>query len=77
VDIGGQAGRGVPHGRLQVAEKIGEYLVRIGAITREQVARVLQLQAAGDKRMFGAIAEDLKYITSYDRIRDFLAALKK
>jgi len=60
-----------------VSEKIGEYLIRIGAMTPEQVSRVIELQRAGDKRRFGAIAEDLRYITSYDRIRDFLAALKK
>ena len=60
-----------------MSEKIGEYLIRIGAMTPEQVSRVIELQRAGDKRRFGAIAEDLRYITSYDRIRDFLAALKK
>jgi hypothetical protein len=68
---------GFPLGRLHVAEKIGEYLVRIGAMTPEQVARVLQLQAAGDRRRFGVIAEELRYITSYDKIRDFIAALNK
>jgi len=46
-------------------------------MTRDQVSRVLKLQAAGDKRRFGAIAEELRYITSYERIREFLAALKK
>ena len=60
-----------------MAEKIGEYLVRIGAMTPDQVRRVLQIQAAGDRRRFGAIAEELKYITSYDKIRDFIAALDK
>ena len=60
-----------------MSEKIGEYLIRIGAMTPEQVSRVIELQRAGDKRRFGAIAEDLRYITSYDRIRDFLAALKR
>ncbi|MGA2614450.1 MAG: hypothetical protein ABSG38_13520 [Spirochaetia bacterium] len=60
-----------------MSEKIGDYLIRIGAMTPEQVSRVLQLQAAGDRRKFGAIAEELRYITSYEKIRDFLAALKR
>ncbi len=60
-----------------MAEKIGEYLIRIGAMTPDQVSRVLQLQEAGDRRKFGAIAEELRYITSYEKIKDFLAALKR
>jgi len=60
-----------------VSEKIGEFLIRIGAMTQDQVSRVLRLQAAGDRRRFGTIAEELRFITSYDRIRDFLSALKK
>ncbi len=60
-----------------MAEKIGEYLIRIGAMTRDQVSRVLELQAAGDQRRFGAIAQELRYITSYEKIRDFIDALKR
>ena len=60
-----------------MAEKIGDYLIRIGAMTRDQVQRVVQLQTAGDKRRFGVIAESLRYITSYEKIKDFFAALKK
>ncbi|HUI72772.1 MAG TPA: hypothetical protein VL354_19780 [Spirochaetia bacterium] len=60
-----------------MSEKIGEFLIRIGAMTQDQVSRVLRLQAAGDRRRFGTIAEELRFITSYDRIRDFLSALKK
>jgi hypothetical protein len=60
-----------------VSEKIGDYLVRIGAMTPEQVQRVIQLQAAGDKRRFGVIAQSLRYITSYERIKDFFASLKR
>ncbi len=60
-----------------MAEKIGEFLVRIGAMTRSQVERVVQLQSAGDRRRFGHIAEELRYITSVERIRDFLSALKR
>ena len=46
-------------------------------MTPDQVQRVLQIQAAGDKRRFGAIASELKYITNYDKIRDFMAALNR
>jgi hypothetical protein len=46
-------------------------------MTPEQVQRVLEIQAAGDRRRFGVIAEELKYITSYDKIRNFIAALHK
>lgn len=60
-----------------MAEKIGDYLIRIGAMRRDQVQRVLQLQAAGDRRRFGEIAEFLRYITSYEKIKEFFAALKK
>jgi len=59
-----------------MAEKIGEYLVRVGAMTRDQAETVVRLQSAGDRRKFGAIAEELHYITSYDRIKEFLSALK-
>lgn len=37
-------------------ERIGEALVRIGAMTPEQVDQVLKLQQDGDDRLFGEIA---------------------
>ena len=37
-------------------ERIGEALVRIGAMTPEQVDQVLKLQQDGDNRLFGEIA---------------------
>ena len=37
-------------------ERIGEALVRIGAMTPEQVDQVLKLQKDGDNRLFGEIA---------------------
>ena len=46
-------------------------------MTPAQVARVVQLQAAGDTRRFGAIAEELHFITNYEKIKDFLAALER
>jgi hypothetical protein len=43
-------------------EKIGDGLVRIGAMTRAQVEKVLSRQANGDSRKFGQIAIELGYI---------------
>ncbi len=45
-----------------MAERIGDGLVRIGAMTAEQRDKVLKMQNDDDKRMFGEIAIDLKYI---------------
>jgi len=45
-----------------MTEKIGDILVRIGAMQRRQVDDVLTKQAAGDRRMFGEIAIELGYI---------------
>lgn len=42
--------------------KRGEGLIRIGAITRAQVEEVLHQQRAGDDRLFGEIAIDLRFI---------------
>jgi hypothetical protein len=39
-----------------VEERIGEALVRIGAMTPEQVEQVLKIQQDGDNRLFGEIA---------------------
>ncbi len=46
----------------RVTEKIGDVLVRIGAMTAEQVEEVLRTQKAGDARIFGEIAIELGYI---------------
>ena len=45
-----------------MAEKIGENLLKIWAITQEQVNDVLQRQQEGDSRLFGEIAIELEYI---------------
>jgi len=45
-----------------VEERIGEALVRIGAMTPEQVDQVLKLQQNGDNRLFGEIAIECGYI---------------
>ena len=43
-------------------EKIGQGLVHMGAMTKEQVAEVLKRQKQGDKRRFGQIAIELGYV---------------
>ncbi len=43
-------------------EKIGDGLVRIGAMTRGQAEEVLKLQSSGDSRRFGQIAIELGYV---------------
>ena len=45
-----------------MSEKIGETLVRIGAIKPFQVEDVLRAQRTGDNRLFGEIAIELGYI---------------
>ena len=56
-----------------MAERIGDGLVRIGAMTEEQRDTVLQMQNDGDERMFGEIAIDLKFIDD-QAILSFLAS---
>jgi hypothetical protein len=45
-----------------VEERIGEALVRIGAMQPDQVENVLKVQKQGDGRLFGEIAIELGYI---------------
>jgi len=45
-----------------MSEKIGEGLVRIGAMTRQQMEEVLRRQEAGDGRLFGEIAIELGFV---------------
>ncbi len=42
--------------------RIGEFLVTIGAMKQFQVDDVLRVQRGGDKRMFGEIAIELGYV---------------
>jgi hypothetical protein len=56
-------------------ERIGEALVRIGAMKSYQVDDVLRLQAGGDRRMFGEIAIELGYIDD-QAIRKYLSSKK-
>ncbi len=43
-------------------ERIGDGLVRIGAMTEEQRKQVIEKQQSGDGRMFGEIAIELDFI---------------
>ena len=45
-----------------MTERIGDGLIRIGAMTEEQRDKVLNLQTEGDERMFGEIAIELGII---------------
>ncbi len=46
-----------------MAERVGDFLIRIGAITAEQMAEVLKIQSTKDEsRLFGQIAMELGYI---------------
>ncbi len=46
-----------------MAERVGEFLVRIGAMTTDQVAEVGKIQDAEEEpRLFGEIAIELGYI---------------
>jgi len=42
--------------------RIGDWLVKTGEMTEEQVLLILQTQNIGDSRLFGEIAVDLDYI---------------
>jgi len=55
----------------RVQERIGESLVRLGLLQEEQCHRVLALQAAGDRRLFGEIALEQGFI-DFDTLIDYL-----
>ena len=52
-------------------DRIGDFLVTIGALTREQVDHVLRLQKGGDSRIFGEIALELRYLND-DAIKRYV-----
>lgn len=55
-------------------DRIGSFLVKIGAMKPDQVEGVLRIQEAGDKRLFGEIALEVGYIKddAIKRYVDFL-----
>ena len=48
--------------QIHTSEKIGEFLVRIGALTEAQVKEILDLQQKDPSRLFGIIAIELGYV---------------
>ena len=59
-----------------MADRIGEFLVKIGAMTKEQVEHVLKLQGQGDTRIFGEIALELHYLND-DAIKRYIDHMEK
>ncbi len=59
-----------------MAQKIGEFLMKLGAMNQEQVEFVLRRQKEGDKRLFGQIALELGYLSD-DGIKRFVDYLDK
>jgi hypothetical protein len=57
-------------------DRIGDFLMRIGVMTREQVDHVLRVQAGGDSRIFGEIALDLRYLND-DAIKRYVDHMEK
>ena len=51
--------------------RIGEFLIQIGAMKSFQVEDVLRVQREGDVRMFGEIAIELGYVND-DAIRKYI-----
>lgn len=56
-------------------ERIGDTLIRIGAMTEEQVRKVLSIQRSGDSRLFGEIALEMGFIDD-QAIEKYLSAKK-
>ncbi len=59
-----------------MAEKIGEFLNRIGLIGPEQIERILAAQKNCDDRSFGEIAVSMGFVNGA-AISDYLEAKKK
>ena len=59
-----------------MTDRIGNFLVKIGAMKSWQVEEVLRLQEAGDKRRFGEIAIERHYIND-DSVKRYVDYLDK
>ena len=55
-----------------MAQRIGEFLVSIGAMSAKQVTTVINHQQQGDERLFGEIAMELGYLANNEPIDKFL-----
>ena len=60
-----------------MAERIGEFLVGIGAMSASQVTIVINNQQSGDERLFGEIAMELGYLADNEPIDKFLEYQEK
>ena len=60
----------------RMTDRIGEFLVRVGAMTPDEVYAVLRAQAAGDARRLGEIAVELGFIRD-DAITRYVEYLEK
>ncbi len=61
--------------RNAMAERIGDYMIRTGAMNQSQVDEVARAKTTGDTRHFGEIAISLGVITAAD-VDAYLAAQK-
>jgi hypothetical protein len=59
---------------LYKGEKIGEFLVRIGAMTQEQLTECLKIKSENPAKLFGLIAIEKGYIND-KAIDQYLEAL--
>jgi hypothetical protein len=58
-------------GGSPMENRIGEFLIEIGAMKKYQVQDVLRVQNEGDQRLFGEIAIELGYVND-DAIARYL-----
>jgi hypothetical protein len=59
-----------------MADRIGDFLVKIGAMTPDQVQNGLQLQEMGNQQLFGEIALALGYLND-DALKRYVDYLEK
>jgi hypothetical protein len=59
-----------------VNERIGEGLIRIGAMNKDQVDIILKRQKGGDDRLFGEIAVELGFV-NIEAIIEYLESKSK
>jgi len=67
--------RAVLQERNAMAERLGDYMIRMGAMNQSQVDEVARIKATGDRRHFGDIAISLGFIKATD-VEAFLASQK-
>jgi len=62
--------------KMHTSRVVGDLLIKIGAMTGQQVKYVLRVQAEGDSRRFGEIAFSLHYLRD-DSIKRYIDYLEK